>query len=343
MRWVEDDADDRVRTVADAARCPPRDLLPPLERYAQLVHRAARSSSSRSVEASATAARTGAGTARSRSSTTAASGSTTSTRCVADVAQQVAPGARHVTFGDPDFFNGVHHALRVVRAVHERFPDLTFDCTVKVEHILRHADVWAELAASGCLFVVSAFESVNDATLELLDKGHTAADAGRAVALLREHGIEIRPSWLPFTPWTTLDDVSAILEFVAVHDLVGNVDPVQYTIRLLVPEGSLLLGHPDLDATPRRSTTPSARPTPGAPLTPRWTSCRRGWPRSSMTMSPRATASRASTTPYADECGLAALPIAADPAAGRPRLTESWFCCAEPTAAQLGPVGRRVP
>ena len=101
------------------------------------------------------------------------------------------------------------------------------------------------MAASGCIFVVSAFESVNDATLELLDKGHTAADAGQAVELLRTHGIEIRPSWLPFTPWATIDDVRAILEFVAVHGLVGNVDPVQYTIRLLVPEGSLLLGHID--------------------------------------------------------------------------------------------------
>jgi radical SAM superfamily enzyme YgiQ (UPF0313 family) len=165
---------------------------------------------------------------------------------VADVAQQVAAGARHVTFGDPDFLNGVHHSLRVARAVHERFPDLTFDCTVKVEHILRHADVWSELADIGCLFVVSAFESTNDAILERLDKGHTAADEARAVALLRAHGIEVRPTWLPFTPWTTLADVQDLLRFVADHDLVGNVDPVQYTIRLLIPKGSLLLELPDV-------------------------------------------------------------------------------------------------
>ena len=188
---------------------------------------------------------------------------------VADVAQQVATGARHVTYGDPDFFNGVHHALRVVRArCTPASPTLTFDCTVKVEHILRHADVWEEMAASGCIFVVSAFESVNDATLELLDKGHTAADAGQAVELLRTHGIAIRPSWLPFTPWATLDDVRAILEFVAVHELVGNVDPVQYTIRLLVPEGSLLLGHIDGlgpwdDAAPHLPLDLAARRTPG--------------------------------------------------------------------------------
>ena len=64
--------------------------------------------------------------------------------------------------------------------------------------------------------------------------------------MLREHGIEVRPSLLPFTPWTTLDGVLDLLDFVADHDLVGNVDPVQYTIRLLLPEGSLLLDHPDL-------------------------------------------------------------------------------------------------
>jgi len=165
---------------------------------------------------------------------------------VADVAQQVAAGARHVTFGDPDFLNGVHHSLRVARSVHERFPDLTFDCTVKVEHILGNPDVWAEMATLGCLFVVSAFESTNDAILERLDKGHTAADEALAVARLREHGIEIRPTWLPFTPWTTRTDVRDLLRFVAEHDLVGNVDPVQYTIRLLIPRGSLLLGLPDL-------------------------------------------------------------------------------------------------
>ena len=167
---------------------------------------------------------------------------------LADVEQQVAAGAEHVTFADPDFLNGVAHSRRVVHAVHDRFPDLSFDCTVKVEHVLAHPEVWPEFAAAGCVFVVSAFESVDDATLRRLDKGHTAADEATAVDLLREHGIEVRPSWLPFTPWTTLDQVRALLEFVAHHDLVGNVDPVQYTIRLLLPPGSLLLDHPDVAA-----------------------------------------------------------------------------------------------
>ncbi len=159
---------------------------------------------------------------------------------LADIENLVAGGARHVTFGDPDFLNGPQHSRRVIAAMHERWPELTFDCTVKVEHILRHADVWPEFAAAGCLFVVSAFETVHEETLTRLDKGHTAADAAAAVQLLRSHGIEIRPSFLPFTPWTTADEVADIVDFVGALDLIPNVDPIQYTIRLLVPQGSLL-------------------------------------------------------------------------------------------------------
>ena len=57
--------------------------------------------------------------------------------------------------------------------------------------------------------------------------------------------MEIRPSWLPFTPWTTADDLADILEFISQHDL--DVDPVQVTIRLLIPEGSLVLDVPERD------------------------------------------------------------------------------------------------
>ncbi|MEW6473950.1 MAG: CUAEP/CCAEP-tail radical SAM (seleno)protein [Actinomycetota bacterium] len=159
---------------------------------------------------------------------------------LADIERLVETGARHITFGDPDFLNGPQHSRRIVTAMHERWPELTFDCTVKVEHILRHRELWPEFAAAGCLFVVSAFETVHEETLTRLDKGHTAADAALAVQLLREYGIEIRPSFLPFTPWTTVDEVADIVDFVAALDLIPNVDPVQYTIRLLVPQGSLL-------------------------------------------------------------------------------------------------------
>jgi radical SAM superfamily enzyme YgiQ (UPF0313 family) len=163
-----------------------------------------------------------------------------------DIAQLVDMGARHITFGDADFLNAPAHSLRVVRALNDHYPDVTFDITTKVELIVRHASLWAELAERGLLFVVSAFETTNNQILDLLDKGHTSADEVTAVELLRPEGVEIRPTWLPFTPWTSLDDLRDIVRFLIEHDLGGNVDPVQLTIRLLVPPGSLLLELPDL-------------------------------------------------------------------------------------------------
>jgi pyruvate-formate lyase-activating enzyme len=243
---------------------------------------------------------------------------------LATIAAQVERGAEHVSFGDPDFFNGVHHSMRVVRAMHARFPELTFDCTVKVEHVIAHPDLWAELAAAGCLFVVSAFESVNDDILERLDKGHTAADAARAVALLRGHGITVRPSWLPFTPWSTLDDVQAILEFVADHDLVGDVDPVQYTIRLLVPEGSLLLGHVDGLGPWDAARLTYGWESPLDPLQARLAALVEAAPEMSIS---------ALYDEVRAEAGLSRLGLTVSDSS--PRLTESWFCCAEPTALQL--------
>lgn len=168
------------------------------------------------------------------------------TTVLGDIAQLVEMGARHISFGDADFLNAPAHSLRVVRAMHSKHPRLTFDITTKVELILRHSSVWSELAACGLLFVVSAFETTNDHILDLLGKGHRAADETAAVRLLRSHGVEIRPTWLPFTPWTTADDLRNIVGFLAEHDLAGNVDPIQLTIRLLIPPGSLLLEVPDL-------------------------------------------------------------------------------------------------
>jgi radical SAM superfamily enzyme YgiQ (UPF0313 family) len=160
---------------------------------------------------------------------------------LADVRQQVEAGATHITFGDPDFLNGPGHAMAVARALHEAFPSLTFDVTAKVEHLLRHRERLPELARLGCAFIVSAAESLSDAVLAHLDKGHTRAELEMAISLTAEAGITLRPTWVAFTPWTTLEDYRELLDFVEANGLVDAIDPVQYSIRLLVPPGSLLL------------------------------------------------------------------------------------------------------
>lgn len=164
---------------------------------------------------------------------------------LADIRAQVAAGARHITFGDPDFLNGPGHVLKIARAMHAEWPWLTFDATIKVEHILEHRDLFPELAALGCAFVVSAVESLSDEVLRQLDKGHTRADVIAALAVLDAAGIPMRPSLLPFTPWTTLHDYLDLLGFFEERDLLDHVDPVHFSIRLLVPPGSALMDRPD--------------------------------------------------------------------------------------------------
>ncbi len=160
---------------------------------------------------------------------------------LADVEQQVEAGAGHVSFGDPDFLNGPTHALRLVRELHSRWPEVTFDATIKIEHLLAHREMLPQLATCGCLFITSAVESLNDAVLSALRKGHSAADVPIALRLVRAAGIDLRPTLLPYTPWTELRDVAALFEFAVQHDLLEEIDPVQYTLRLLIPPGSAIL------------------------------------------------------------------------------------------------------
>lgn len=266
---------------------------------------------------------------------------------LADIDQLVDAGATHVTFGDPDFLNGVQHARRVVAAMHERHPQLTFDCTTKVELILRHRDLWPELADAGCLFVVSAFETVNDEILAVLHKGHTRADMVEATELLRAVGIEIRPSLMPFTPWTTLGDLLELMDFVSEHDLIGNIDPVHYSIRLLVPEGSLLLAEPAMlpHLGPYRSELLSYEWTP---IDPRTDELQR---RIATTVENAAADGRPIAVTYGEVRGIVRSAAGLEPdgrgtdpatvsaSAEKPRLTEAWFCCAEPTDLQFEPFG----
>ena len=163
-----------------------------------------------------------------------------------DIRQQVEAGAQHITFGDPDFFNGPTHALTIVEALHREFPRLTYDVTIKIEHLLQQARNLMALRDAGCLFVTSAVESVDDAVLERLDKHHTRADFLRAVQMFREAGLVLQPTFVAFTPWTTLEGYCDLLEVIRENDLVESVAPIQLAIRLLIPAGSRLLELPEV-------------------------------------------------------------------------------------------------
>ncbi len=160
---------------------------------------------------------------------------------LSDIRAQVTVGAQHITFGDPDFFNGPAHALAIVEALHQEFPQLTYDVTIKVEHLRQYARHLPFLRETGCAFVTTAAESVDDAVLQRLAKRHTRADFLAVVAQFRELGLPLHPTFVAFTPWTTLKGYGDLLHVIAENGLVENVAPIQLAIRLLIPAGSRLL------------------------------------------------------------------------------------------------------
>jgi hypothetical protein len=263
---------------------------------------------------------------------------------VADAEQQIAAGARHITFGDPDFFNGPKHGMRVIESLHQAHPGVSFDVTIKVEHLLRHPEYVARLPELGCLFVISALESLSDEVLLKLDKGHDRRDVFRLLAQMRKLGLPLRPTFVAFTPWTTLDDYIELVDWLIEEQLYDSVDPIQLAIRLLVPPGSALLG----DTTDEAWLGGFDQEALGHP----WTH-----------PDPRMDVLFEQVSAYlAQHAGGDALRILlgirklACDAAGRtpattgdtqlgarafsPRMSESWFCCAEPNATQMAAAQR---
>jgi radical SAM superfamily enzyme YgiQ (UPF0313 family) len=256
---------------------------------------------------------------------------------LADVAAQVAAGAEHITFGDPDFFNGPTHAIRIVEALHQRHPSLTYDVTIKIEHLLNHRTLLETLRDTGCLFVTSAVESIDDDVLAILEKGHTRADFEAAVALCKGTGLTLVPTFVPFHPWMTLDDYCELLDTIARLDIVDHVAPIQLAIRLLVPAGSRLLELADMRSF--------AGPFDPTTLTHRWVHPDPALDELQAEVS-ALVGSRLTTHRRELFDAIAALAFtragrprpavaSAFPSRAVPQMDEPWYCCAEPNPEQL--------
>jgi radical SAM superfamily enzyme YgiQ (UPF0313 family) len=262
---------------------------------------------------------------------------------MADVRQQVAAGAQHISFGDPDFFNGIGHALQIIDRFHHEFSKVTYDVTIKIEHLRKYERHLPRLEETGCLFVISAVESVDDAILQRLDKGHTRADFLAVTHKFRELGLTLHPTFVPFTPWTTMEGYLDLLTVLGDENLAENVAPVQLGIRLLIPEGSRLL---ELNEV-RRATGPFDAQSLVYP----WKNDDARLDSLSETVqsiavvADRRKQSRSAAFSQIwqaahDAAGIAAPPLSITrPAAPVPFLSEPWYCCAEPTTEQLVSIG----
>lgn len=254
---------------------------------------------------------------------------------LADIRQQVDAGAQHITFGDPDFFNGPTHALRIADALHREWPALTYDATIKIEHLLKHRELLPRLRETGCLFVTSAVESVDDAVLAKLDKGHTRADFIEATRRMRSAGLTLSPTFIPFTPWTTRESYRELLKTLLDLDLVDHVAPVQLALRLLIPRGSRLLDLDDIQTVILAFDEPA--------LLYRWQH-RDPTMDALAAEAMRIAASHGSRREVfgylwnlVNDRPLPQSFVQAD-APAVPQLDEPWYCCAEPTEEQIAQV-----
>ena len=249
-----------------------------------------------------------------------------------DVRAHVTAGAQHISFGDPDFFNGPTHARRLVERLAQQFPGITYDVTIKIEHLLRHADMLALLRDTGCLMITSAVESVDDDVLLKLRKGHTRADFISAVNACRHAGVALAPTFVPFTPWTTVDGYVDLLAQIDSLHLTEAVAPIQLAIRLLVTAESKLLELPDI----RDHVEPfdaQSLTFPWRHRDPRVDELQRG------VTQIVAGASHSSRSDVFDRIWALATGAAARTSRVRgltpPYMTEGWYCCAEPGPEQL--------
>jgi radical SAM superfamily enzyme YgiQ (UPF0313 family) len=262
-----------------------------------------------------------------------------------DIRQQVAAGAQHISFGDPDFFNGIRHALELVEEFHREFTSVTYDVTIKIEHLRKYEAHLPKLKDTGCLFIISAVEYLDDTVLRALDKGHTREDFLHVVQTFRELGMILHATFVPFTQWTTMESYLDLLRVIRAESLMENVAPIQLGIRLLIPEGSRLL---ELDEVRRNvgPFDPQSLFYPWKHSDPRIDALaetvqgiaadgdRRKESRTTVfeRIWNAAHAAAGLDTPSSSS--------AQAPPAAVPFLSEPWYCCAEPTREQFVSIGQ---
>ena len=248
-----------------------------------------------------------------------------------DIRSQVAAGAQHVSFGDPDFLNGPAHARRIVERMSREFPGLSYDVTIKIEHLLQHSAVIPLLRDTGCLFITSAVEAIDDRVLEHLRKGHTRSDFVEVAGLCRQAGVTLVPTFVPFTPWTSLSGYVELLNLLEDLEIVEHVAPIQLAIRLLVTSGSPLLDLPDIREVVAPF-DPASLTWPWRHHDPRVDALQTDVMRLVMasTASARTGVFGAISALAHEHTGLPALARTVTSGAPVPYVSEPWYCCAEP-------------
>lgn len=158
-----------------------------------------------------------------------------------DIEQMVAQGMDHLTFMDADFFNAKRRNVELIQTLHEKFPQLTFDFTTRVDFILDLEDLIPVLSECNVKFITSALEFPTQNVLDIVAKDITVEDIERAIEICNKANIKLNPTFIMYNPWIDKEELSQFQQFVIRNDLADIIDPIQYETRLKLYKGSPLL------------------------------------------------------------------------------------------------------
>ena len=278
-----------------------------------------------------TGARTAAGTARCRSSTTAGSAGSTRTRCSPTSRSWSRPARATSPSATPTSSTRRRTRGASCGRCTSGSPTSPSTARSRSSTSLRHDDLWPELADAGCLFVVSAFESVDDDGAGPARQGPhrgrrrgapsrccatRASTSGRRGCRSRR-GPPATTSSRCSTSCTTTTSSAASTR-------------CSTAIRLLLPT-RLAAARSSGPRPAPRSLGRGAVDVHVASADPAVDELQQ---RLAALVEARRRRAATSTRRCAGRGRRAAVDLT-DATTGRPRLTESWFCCAEPTELQL--------
>ena len=152
--------------------------------------------------------------------------------------------------------------------------------------------------------------------------------------MCRAAGVPLAPTFVPFTPWTTIEGYIELLEEIERLDLVESVAPIQLAIRLLVTAESKLLELPDI-RDHVEPFDPESLTWPWRHRDPRVDALQKAVMRIAGTQIPR-TKAFAAITEFAYSVGgqTRGQTPGQTPGLTPPYMTEGWYCCAEPGPEQ---------
>jgi len=163
---------------------------------------------------------------------------------VADAIALADEGVRHFCFIDAEFFNSRTIGIKAVERIVEAVGPCTFEMTTRVDHILDYGAELEHLVALGLKQVTSALEFPSDRILRIFDKNITVTDMKACIVRARELGFELKPTFIPFTPWIEYEELLGFEDFLDETDLARVTDPTALQTRLFLFKGSPLLASP---------------------------------------------------------------------------------------------------